>query len=170
MISLKSLKEVPVAGKTVLLRMSFENDHCIRASVPTIKYLEGQRAKIVIVSDSLSEQAAHRLGEILNRKSLSIPDSRFPDYAVPHVFFLPPKMIVLDREASLPADICVVDDFSAPSVDDIPLVAGLALAAEAVAVSRFRLKRTGRRSSMRRTTKSICCWRNRHRRDPKPCG
>lgn len=91
----KSVRDVDVQHKTVLLRVDFNvpldengnitNDSRIQGAIPTITYLLENDAKVVLVShlgrpkgqfvDSMSlKPVAKRLGEILNQEVLFIPD------------------------------------------------------------------------------------------------
>ncbi|MCI8336155.1 MAG: phosphoglycerate kinase [Peptococcaceae bacterium] len=90
----KSVRDIDVAGKTILMRVDFNvpldekgnitNDSRIQGAIPTITYLVEQGAKVVLAShlgrpkgkfvDSMSlKPVAVRLGEILQKEVLFIP-------------------------------------------------------------------------------------------------
>jgi phosphoglycerate kinase len=91
---MKRLEDIPVSGKRVFLRVDFNvplnergeirDDTRIRASLPTINYLVGQKAKLVICSHlgrpkgkidpKLSlRPVAKRLGELISRQVTAAP-------------------------------------------------------------------------------------------------
>lgn len=111
-MALKSLKDLDVAGKTVLLRTGFdvslsggavEDDFRISASLPTLDYLVRQKAKVLIVSHrgrpkgweekfSLAPVARH-LASLWKRKFVAVADSqKLPEYAIPHLYFFPQNL------------------------------------------------------------------------------
>ena len=121
-IKLKSIKNLDVAGKTALLRVDFnvpikegkiKDDSRIRAAIPTIEYLAGQGARIVVVShfgrpdgwdtNFSLEPLAARLADILKRKFLKIEGLKLPDYDVPHVYFFPDDLEKTDLSGVLKA-------------------------------------------------------------------
>lgn len=105
---LRTLQDLEVKGKTVLLRAGFdvplvagkiENDFRIRDCLPTLDYLVKKRAKTLIIAHlgrpegwdenfSLRPIAQH-LAELLQRKFIAVPGSqmKLPDYSIPHLYF-----------------------------------------------------------------------------------
>lgn len=107
-MKLKSLRELSVAGKAVLVRAGFDvpmdggliaDDFRIAVSAPTIEYLAKNRARVIILSHLDRPQswdsalsllpAAERLAEMLKRKFVAVEAEakKLPEYAVPHLFF-----------------------------------------------------------------------------------
>jgi phosphoglycerate kinase len=109
---IKPITSVKLKGRRVLLRVGFDvplenksgefmvvDSTRIQAAIPTIAYLVGQRAKIVIIShlgrpegqwqrEKSLLPAAKRLAEMLDRKLVVVKD-HLPSYKVAsHVFFL----------------------------------------------------------------------------------
>ena len=93
-IGKKTVRDVDVAGKTVLIRADLNvpidggavtDDTRIRESLPTIQYLLDQRAKVIVCShlgrpkgweDSLSlAPVAGRMGNLMNREVLFVEES-----------------------------------------------------------------------------------------------
>lgn len=94
-------------GKTVLLRTDLDapsrdgkilDDFRIRMSLPTIEFLHGRGAKIIIVSkegqpqgwdESMSlRPAAERIAELM-RKKMVVHSNHFPNYDAHHIIFYP---------------------------------------------------------------------------------
>jgi phosphoglycerate kinase len=98
---MKSLEDIDVRGKTVFVRVDFnvpqdgagniQDDTRIRASLPTLNYLLGRGAKLVLASHlgrpkgfdpKLSlKPVAERLSELLGKKVVLAPDVVGPDVA-----------------------------------------------------------------------------------------
>lgn len=106
---IKSIEKFKEKGKAVVLRVDYNVETSggrvldltrIEASLKTIKHLLSLNSKIIIISHvgrpggqhdpKLSlEPAAEALAEKLNRKLAVIKgDLKFPDYPMPHLFFL----------------------------------------------------------------------------------
>lgn len=118
---IKPITSVKLRGRRVLLRVGFDvpleqnksgdflvvDSTRIEAAIPTIAYLVGQRAKIVIIShlgrpdgswvmEKSLLPAAKRLAEMLDRKLVVVKD-HLPSYKVSsHVFFLDEDITVTD--------------------------------------------------------------------------
>lgn len=111
----KTIKDINVTGKTVLVRVDYNvpldskgmitDDYRIKKSLPTIEYLRGKGARIVLCSHlgrpdgkpaakySL-KPCAKRLGELLGTSVEFVPDC-IGDEVVEHVQALKPKQILL---------------------------------------------------------------------------
>lgn len=119
-MKLRTLKDLDVERKTVLLRVDFnvpvkegkvKDDSRIRAAIPTIEYLAQHKARIVVIShlgrpsswekDLTLEPVAGRLADLLKRKFLKIESGKLPDYDVPHVYFFPDDLEKTDLSGSL---------------------------------------------------------------------
>lgn len=106
-MKLKSLKQLDVGGKTVLVRVDFNvpmegaavsDTTRIEAAVPTIDYLLARGARILLISHfgrpegwdehfSLAP-VADALARVLGRKLAVISGGgKLPDYDIPHVYF-----------------------------------------------------------------------------------
>lgn len=110
----KSMRDVPLEGKTVLVRADYnvpleegeiKDDYRIKASVPTIKALLARGCRVVImahlgrpegtrVSELSLEPIAARLGELIGKKVIFIDDC-IGDKVTMTVKHLPPKSVVL---------------------------------------------------------------------------
>lgn len=107
-MKLKSIEQLDVAGKTVLVRTGFNvpvaggriaDDFRLRAALPTLEHLASAGAKIVVISHFGRPEGwqarftlapvAERLAEILGRKFVPVSekDQSLPDYPVPHLYF-----------------------------------------------------------------------------------
>lgn len=117
-MTLRSVKELDVKGKTVLLRAGFdvslqsggeeEGTFRIRSAIATLDYLVKERAKIVVLSHlgrpkgrdlSLNlKPAAQKLAQIWKRKLAVIASGsqKLPEYAVPHLYFFPHNLEAQD--------------------------------------------------------------------------
>ncbi len=109
---IKTINSVKVLDRRVIVRAGFDiplrknkrtedwevaDDTRIKDALPTLKYLIGQKAKIIILShlgrpegwdnDKSQWPVAETLAQLLNYKPVKITD-RLPDYSVPHVNFL----------------------------------------------------------------------------------
>ncbi len=108
-MALKSVKELKVTGKAVLVRTGFDvsviagrvvDDFRLRAALPTFQHLVRQKAKLVIVShrgrpagwdEAFSlEPVARALAEVWERKLVVVPEAsrKLPEYAIPHLYFV----------------------------------------------------------------------------------
>jgi 3-phosphoglycerate kinase len=107
-MQLRSVKDMKVAGKTVLVRTGFDvsvdkgkidDDSRIAESIPTLDYLAQKNAKILIVSHlgrpqgwekkfSL-EPVAQKLAELWDRKFVVVAEdsAKLPEYGIPHLYF-----------------------------------------------------------------------------------
>ncbi len=117
---IKSIKEVQVKGKRVIVRAGFDiplkknihtqkwevaDDTRIKDSLVTIRYLIEQKAKIILIShlgrpetwdpDKSQWPVAEKLGEFLNYKVVRVKD-RLPNYKVPHINFVEADIIKND--------------------------------------------------------------------------
>lgn len=110
----KSMRDVPLEGKTVLVRADYnvpleggeiKDDYRIRASVPTIESLLARGCRVVIIAHlgrpegeriaELSlEPVATRLGELIDKKVIFIDDC-IGDKVTMTVKHLPPRSVVL---------------------------------------------------------------------------
>src|SRR3989344_2184132 len=107
-MNLRSVRELDVANKPVLVRAEFNvpieksavlDDSRIKAVMPTLEYLAKHKAKIIICAhlgrpkgwdDELSlEPVAERLAHLWGRKLAVIDEktNRLPEYSIPHVYF-----------------------------------------------------------------------------------
>lgn len=114
---MRILKDLDVAGKTVLLRAGFDvgstkaglrDDLRIRNSLLTIDYLLEKRAKILIITHTGRPQGwdeefslkpvAARLAELLERKfiALAAKENFLPEYEIPHLYFFPHNLEEFD--------------------------------------------------------------------------
>ncbi len=106
---IKSLKELDVAGKQVLVRLSFDaSDFRLKAALPTLNYLTRLRAKVLVISslgrpsgwdESLSLlPMTSKLAELLNRKLIIVSTSanKLPEYEVPHLYFFKSNFLEKD--------------------------------------------------------------------------
>lgn len=113
----KSVKEMDVAQKTVLVRVDFNcplkdgvvtDDNRVQAALPTIKYLQEQGAKLVLMShlgrpkgqrkDSLSlAPVAQKLGQILDQEVLMAPDCIGPEVKAMVKKLEPGQILVLEN-------------------------------------------------------------------------
>lgn len=108
MTRIKSIKDLDVSGKQVLVRAGFdvpvkdgivEDDFRIRSTLETISYLLNKNARIVIISHQgrpkgwdekfTLEPVARALAELLGRKFLIVgpEETRLPEYDIPHLYF-----------------------------------------------------------------------------------
>lgn len=107
---LRSLSELEVTGRTVLVRTTFNvplkngkigDDFRIKSSLLTINYLFKKNAKVIMISHLGRPKGwdeafslltvAHRLAEILDRKLVVVPKEvkKLPEYDIPHLYFFP---------------------------------------------------------------------------------
>jgi phosphoglycerate kinase len=108
-MSLRSLKELEISGKPVLLRVNFDlelSESCeasgrieIRKILPTLKYLVKNECKIIILSHRGNPQGwekelslqplADELAKIWGRKLVTIREAakNLPEYDIPHLYF-----------------------------------------------------------------------------------
>ncbi len=105
---LRTLKELNVLSKKVLVCAGFDvpiisgkvaEDFRIHAALPTLRYLESHRAKIIIITtlgrpsgweDQYSlEPVADKLAELWKKKFVVIPENsaKLPEYPIPHLYF-----------------------------------------------------------------------------------
>lgn len=116
-MNLRSVRELDVANKTVLVRTGFDvretksgvnDDFRIKDCIPTINYLIKKQAKILIIahtgrptswdkSFSLLPVAEH-LASLFHRKFIALSPSQtsIPEYDIPHVYFFPHNLQEFD--------------------------------------------------------------------------